>query len=187
MYWLHFYRKLNCEWFPFSFWYTYKKNLSLFWEMVLPSQMVYNFRKIQRCTSAMLLVANCILSAVYCDSFGGRRHNSATLGPCRLPNAKNNNKSVLSLGKFPKRGCTTAEQWQNLPVKTRGHLFEEPVSAKDASGAWCEYNYTKIVISTTSRSVVLLMELQLQTIKCVGHSSCVDTSLALPCVAVVFP
>lgn len=130
--------------------------------MPLPSQMVYNFRKIQCYTFAVLLVASCILCAIYCDSFDGRRHNSETLGPCRLLNTKNN--SVLTLGKFPKRGCATAEQSQNLLAWTRQRLFEEPVSAKDASGAWCEYSYTKIVISNTTSSVVLLMELQLQTV-----------------------
>lgn len=41
-------------------------------------------------------------------------------------------------------------------------LFEEPGSAEGASGACCEYSYTKIVISSSVRSVVLLVELQLK-------------------------
>lgn len=141
--------------------------------------MVYNFRKIPCCTSTKLLVANWILTAAYCDSFGGRKRNSEALGPCRLLNAEVN--SILRLGKFPKPGCTTAEQWQNLPIQTWGRLFEEPVSAGSASGAWVS-GYIKTVISSTMRSMFLLMELQLQTTMLVTAHMCWHLSGTATCV-----
>lgn len=147
--------------------------------MPLPSQMVYNFWKINAVPlpCSWWLAAYLVLPIVIPLVEEGTVQKLWGHAGCLMLR--------ITLSQFGEVSQVwlhpNAERWQNLPIQTQGRLFEEPVSAKGASGAWCEYSHTKIVISNTIRSVVLLMELQLQTITVLvtAHSHLSGTTMCV--------